>query len=184
MSDRLAVEFEAAVISARLDKSPADPTAVPARIEESGMGDVEGQLRWRWATETATRPEIFSYFETVFPLQKSRRLIGTQDWEFKLGSGIIRGFAWGTMTVRLAAEYDGAENVIEAGEFAVEYLKRLSSALRVFLGVEGSQDEIEAIPEIQWFLRPHIVLKLNSAFGVTSKATNWAPEVGIIFSVR
>lgn len=184
VSDRLALELEAAVISARLDTAPDDPTAVPGRIEESGLGDVEGQLRWRWARETERRPEIFSYFETVFPLQKRRRLIGTQDWELKLGTGIVRGFAWGTLTFRLAAEYDAAEQVVEPGEFALEYLKRVSPSLRVYLGVEGAQDEIELIPELHWSLRRNVTLKANSAIGITSKATDWAPELGVLFSFR
>jgi hypothetical protein len=184
ISPRLAVEVEAAVITARQEKAPDDPTAVPAVIEESGLGDVEGQLRWRWTQENERRPEIFSYFETVFPLQKSRLLIGTPAWEFKLGTGVSRAFGFGTMTLRLAAEYDGAEKVIEAGEYAVEYLRRVSPALRVYLGLEGSQDEVEVIPELQWFLKPNLQLKLNSAFGATSKATDWAPEVGLMFSFR
>jgi hypothetical protein len=184
ISDRLAIEFEAAVIDARLDTAPEDPTLVPARIEESGLGDVEGQLRWRWTRETDKRPEFFSYFETVFPLQRTRQLTGTRDWEFKLGTGLIRGFTWGTVSVRLAAEYDAAEQVVEAGEFALEYIKRVSPSLRIYAGVEGAQDEIEFIPEVQWSLRHNVVLKLNSAVGITSKATDWAPEVGVLFSFR
>ena len=45
LTDRLAFEFEAAVISADMGKAPDDPSTVPAEIEESGLGDVEGQLR-------------------------------------------------------------------------------------------------------------------------------------------
>ncbi|MBC7788906.1 MAG: hypothetical protein H7Z74_03075 [Anaerolineae bacterium] len=184
VSKRLALEFEAAVIKATFEKSPDDPTAVPTRIEESGLGDVEGQVRWRWERETETRPEIFSYFEAVVPLQKRKQLIGTQDWEFKLGSGIVRGFAWGTATLRAAVEYDAEEGSVGIGEVAVEYLKRISSGVRVFAALEGVQDEIELITEAQLFLRPNIVLKLNNAFGVTSKATDWAPEIGLMFSFR
>lgn len=184
ISDRLAVELEAAVISATLDKSPADPSNMPTRISESGLGDVEGQLRWRWRRETERRPELFSYFETVFPLQKKKRLIGTQFWEFKLGTGVVRGFRWGTMTVRAAVAYEGEDRKPAVGEYAVEYLKRLSPALRLFAAVEGSEDEVEFITEAQWFLLPNIVLKLNNAIGVTSKATDWAPEIGLLFSFR
>lgn len=184
LSERFAVEFEAAVISATLDKSPNDPSSMPARLDESGLGDVEGQLRWRWKNETANRPEVFSYFETVFPLQKQKRLIGTQHWEFKLGTGIVRGFTWGTTTLRAAIEYDGEEGSAALGEYALEYLKRISPALRLFAAVEGSEDEVELITEAQWFLRPGLILKLNSSFGLTSKATDWAPEVGLMFSFR
>ena len=71
---------------------------------------------------------MFSYFETVFPLQKDKELIGTPDWELKLGTGVTKGFSWGTITLRAAAEYDGAESAVEVGEYAVEYVKRLSPA--------------------------------------------------------
>jgi hypothetical protein len=183
-SERLAAELEAAVISARQDKSPDDPSSMPARVEESGLGDVEGQLRWRWNRETASRPELFSYFETVLPLQKRKKLIGTPGWELKLGTGIVRGFAWGTTTVRAAVDYDAAEGSVGLGEYAVEYLKRISPRLRLYAGVEGSEDEVELITEAQWLLRPSLFLKVNNAIGLTSKATDWAPEVGLMFSFR
>jgi len=94
----------------------------------------------------------------------------------------VRGFGWGTMTVRAAMEYNKAEEKIELGELAVEYLRRLSGTWRVYLGVEGTQDEIELITEAQVHLSRHAFIKLNNAFGVTSKATDWAPEVGVMFS--
>ncbi len=184
LTDRLAFEFEAAMIRARLRKAPDDPSAMPAVIEESGLGDVEGQLRYRWNRETDRAPEVFSYFETVFPLQKHRKLIGTQEWELKFGTGFVRGFSWGTMTVRGAMEYDAADKNLALGEVAVEYFRRVNSKLRLYAGVEGTQDEIEGITEVQWFLRPNLVLKINNAFGLTSKATDWAPEFGLMFSIR
>jgi len=183
-TNRLALEMEVAFIEAEVKKDPADPTGFPAQLEESGLGDVEGQLRYRWNNETDRAPEVFSYFETVFPLQKNKKLIGTQDWEFKLGSGAVRGFSFGTMTVRAAMEYDAADGNLALGEMAVEYLKRLNSSLRLFAGIEGVQDEVEGIFEVQWFLKPNVFLKFNNAFGLTSKATDYAPEFGLMFSFR
>jgi hypothetical protein len=180
VTDRLMVEFEAATIRARLEKSPEDPTNLPRVIEESGLGDVEGQLRYRLWNETATRPELFSYFEAVAPLQKDKLLIGTPDWELKAGVGAIRGYRWGTMTVRAALSY---ESSLEAGEYAVEYLKRLSDSWRVFAAIEGTQDEVELITEAQWHVTPRVIVKLNNALGLTSKATDWAPEVGVMFTI-
>ena len=182
ISNRLAVELEAAAIDATLEKSPQDPSNMPAQLKESGVGDVEGQLRWRWSRETETRPEIFSNFEATFPLQQDKVLIGTQDWEFKLGTGIVRGLSWGTITLRVAAEY--AEKQIGPGEYAIEFLKRVSPWLRVYTGVEGVEDEVEWITEAQIFVGRNVMLKLNNALGVTSKATDWAPEIGILFSMR
>ena len=58
----------------------------------------------------------------------------------------------------------------------------LSPRLRVYVGVEGTADEVEAIGELQLFFTPNVFLKLNNAFGVTSKAPDWAPEIGVVFS--
>jgi hypothetical protein len=177
----LALEFEAAVITAKQYKSDEDTTDVPDVVEESGLGDVESQLRWRWLTETAGRPALFSYFETVFPLQKEKKLIGTPDWEFKLGTGVMKGFRWGTVTLRIAGEYDASENKTELGEYAIEYLKRVSSFFRFYVGIEGSEDEIELITDLQFHVSPRVFIRVNNAFGVTSKATDYAPELGVLF---
>lgn len=184
LSDRVAAEIEASVITATLKKSPQDPSTMPARFHESGLGDVEGQLRVRWAKESERRPEVYTFFETAAPLQKNKSLIGTQDWEFTLGAGLTKGFTWGTVTVRAAAEYLREEGNVDIGEYAVEYLKRLSPHWRIYLGVEGEQDEVSLIPEAQWHVTDSIFIKLNSAFALSSKATDWAPEVGIVFSFR
>ena len=181
VSDRLALEFEAGVITAELDKSENDPSPLPATLEESGISDVEGQIRWRWNFESAKTPEFFNYFEYVLPTGKKNSLIGTSDWELKLGGGLIKGFSWGTITFRVTVDYTAAEKKIEAGEYALEYLKRVSNRFRVFVMLEGSEDELELIPEIQWHINRNMFLKANSGLGVTSKATDFAPEVGIMF---
>lgn len=181
ISENVAAEFEVAVISARLKKASDDTSSMPDEIKESGLGDVEGQLRWRFLNESESRPELFTYFETVFPLQKSKKIIGTQDWEFKLGIGATKGFSFGTLTIRTAAEYDRAEDNVAVGEYALEYLKKLSNHFRVFLAIEGEDDEVELIPEIQWHINDNVVAKLNVGYGLTSKATDFAPEMGVMF---
>lgn len=183
LSDRVALELEGSLSTrTTLERPPADTSGGPARLEESGLGDVEAQVRWRWLGETARRPELFSFFEVGFPLQKDKVLIGIQDWESELGLGIIKGHRWGTLTGRLSVLYDRADGSLESGEFAVEYLKRVSPVWRLVAAVEGESDEIELILEAQARLNPHILLKLNSGFGVTSKAADIAPEVGVLFS--
>jgi hypothetical protein len=179
----IVLEFEGAVISAELQKSPSDTATVPARIRESGLGDVEGQIRWRFQRETETRPEFFTYFGTVLPLQKSKKLIGTQHWEHFFGIGLVRGFRWGTLTVRTAAGYDHGTKQFDAGEYAVEWLRRLSPSWRVVAAIEGNQiDEVSFLTEVQWFINRHAVIKINNALGLTPNATDFAPEVGILFS--
>jgi hypothetical protein len=182
LTDDLAIELEGAAVRASLDKAASDRSAVPARIAESGVGDIEGQLRWRWKRETEAGPEAFSYFEAVSPRNRDKLLIGTSAWELKLGTGVSRGFDWGTLTAR-AVEYTAASSSrFDLGEYAVEYLKRLSPRWRIYAGLEGTQDEVSFVSEAQWFIRPNIFVKVNSGIGLTSKATDWAPEVGVVFA--
>jgi hypothetical protein len=184
LTEHVALELEAAVISASLDKAPDDASPMPARIEESGLGDVEAQVRWRMRTEDAGRPEIFSYTEIVFPRNEDKPLIGTPGVELKFGAGVIKGFSWGTLTTRVGVEYAHAStSAWDLGEYAVEYLKRLSPSWRIYVGVEGEQDELSLITEAQWHIHRRAFIRFNNGLGVTSKATDWAPEIGIVFSV-
>jgi len=118
----------------------------------------------------------------VFPLQKDKVLIGTSDWEYAVGFGAIKGYRWGTMTGRIAAAYDRSESVVELDEWAIEYLKRLSDRWRVVATIEGADDDVSLIGEAQLRLGSHAVLKLNTGIGITEKAEDFAPEVGVIFS--
>jgi len=182
ISDRLAIELEGAVYTkATFDRAPEDLSGVPARLEESGLGDVETQLRWRWQAENENRPELFSYAKVVFPFQKNEVLIGTSAWEGDLGFGLIRGFGWGTITGRVAMSYDGEDSRVEFGEYAFEYLKRLSPSWRIVATVEGETEDISLIGEAQWFFSERGFLKLNCGFGITEKAPDFAPEIGVIF---
>ena len=88
LGENLELEVEAAVISASLEKSADDTSSVPPKIEESGLGDVEGQLRWRFRREDERRPELFSYFEAVLPHAKEKVLIGTPGLELNLGASM------------------------------------------------------------------------------------------------
>lgn len=181
ISDRLFIEMEVAGIDAKLEKAADDDSEMPDKVTDSGLGDVQIQLDWRWWRENANRPEFFSYMEVVFPHDEDKPLRGTADWEIKMGSGIVRGFGWGTMTVRGAVEYSMEEDKVEIGEIAVEYLKRLSDNWRIYGGFEGAQDEVELITELQWHISDRMFFKFNNAFGITSKATDWAPEIGMMF---
>ena len=175
LTESLALEFEAAVWAKKtLKTAPEDMSSLPDEIEESGLGDVEAQLRWLWRKETADKPAFYSFFKVVFPLQNDKFLIGTQDFEGEAGIGIIRGFGWGTLNGRLSI---GSES-----EYALEYIKRTSDRWRFVAALEGEEDEVSLIGEAQCFLTPRIFLKLNSGFGITKKAPDLAPEVGVLFS--
>ena len=185
LTDNLAIEFEGAPrIRASLVKSPLDNSAVPARIVESGLGDTEVHLRWRWKKETERRPEFFSYAEVVFPHHRNKHLIGTPNWVWIAGTGVTRGFKWGTLTARASVEYAaGSSSKFDIGEFAVEYLKRVSPKWRLYLAVEGTPDELSLVTEAQWHVSSHVFFKFNTGVGLTSKAIGWAPEVGVVFTV-
>src|SRR5262249_3220779 len=154
----------------------------PSSVTQSGTGDVEGQLHMRVLDETDHHPALYAYFEAVTPQQRDQALIGTPDWEFALGAHAIRGYMWGTMRGRAAASYKLEDQALEMGEYAVEYLRSLSGRWRIYGGVEGEQDDVALITEAQWHFSPKAYLKLNNAFGLTPKATDWAPEVGVMFS--
>jgi len=182
LTDGLAVELEMALhASTSFDKAPDDPTAVPTHIEESGFGDVDVQLRWRWAKETERRPEMYGFFELTPPLQRTKQLIGTQEWEASLGFGVVRGYRWGTIGGRASIAWDGEDEKLDLGEYAFEYLKPVSPTWRLVGTLEGETDELSLIGEAQWQFCRLCTLKLNCGFGITQKAPDVAPEVGVLF---
>jgi hypothetical protein len=182
VTDDIAVELEVAGIRASLEKSDLDPSGLPPNLEQSGLGDIDTHVLWRWLRETESRPEFYSFAKVAIPHRRTDGLIGTADWEVDIGTGFVRGFSWGTLTFRAAVEYaKGSESPFDVGEYAIEYLKRLSSKWRFYAAVEGTQDEVSLITEAQWHLSPHVFLKLNNGLGLTSKATDWEPEIGIAF---
>ncbi|NIN71022.1 MAG: hypothetical protein GTO46_03610 [Gemmatimonadetes bacterium] len=69
------------------------------------------------------------------------------------------------------------------GEYGIEYLKRFSQLFRSTVIVEGSEDEVELILDGQFHLSPHVFVRLNTGIGLTSKATDLAPEVGVLFTI-
>ena len=95
---------------------------------------------------------------------------------------MIKGFRLGTFTARAAASYSGSDKKVILGELDLEYLKQISKAWRGVLSIEGAQDEWALVGEAQWHVSPHAFLKLNNGIGLTSKAPDWAPEVGVVFS--
>jgi len=193
VTDRLAVEFEMSRIRASLEKDVADNTATPPRIEESGLGDVGGQVRMRLADETAGRPEVFGFVEITAPSQKHKLLIGNPDWDFRPGIGMIRGFSWGTMTFRTTFEYNREVSALsepahlDIGETSVEYLRRLSPGLRLNVGLEGGEggapDEWELRSGLQARITNGVLLRLDNSVGLFSKAPDWTPAVGLMFSL-
>ena len=183
LSDRWMVEFESALfVKTSLDRAPNDASGMPPRVSESGLGDTEGQVRWLMMKETADAPELMLMLEVVLPLQEDQRLIGTQHLEFAQGIAVSKGFSFGTLQARYFVGYTTEDHTFETDEVAIEWVKKMSSAQRWVLAVEGSPDETSLIGEVQFTLAYGAVFKLNCGIGLTDAAPDIAPEVGVMWS--
>ncbi len=182
----LALEFTTAYMKASLEKSPDDTYPVPQTTVESGLGDVEGQVRVRCFRETARYPEMYAYMEVTAPTQQDKVLIGDTEWDFKPGIGFSRSFSWGTMSARTTGEWNHSEAKVDFGETSIEYLKRLSTSWQMFVGFEGGEggpfDEWHIVSDVAWWFSDNVSLKLDNTFGISSKANDWEPQIGILFS--
>lgn len=185
LTDWLAVQTELAASKATLKKSSADPSGVPSQIHESGLTSYETQLRWRWGRETRRRPEIWGYLDVVYPINRRKLIIGSDGWDVEWGAGVTRGLRWGTVTARVSVIYESASSShFNLGEYAVEYLKRLSPSWRVFGAVQGAgTDELSLITEAQWHITRRVFIRLNQEIGLTSRANDWEPQIGVLFTL-
>jgi hypothetical protein len=184
VTDWLALELEGAYITAKLTKSPSDTFATPATTRQSGLTDLEAQVRARLLRETTGRPEIFGFVELVARSQRGKVLLEEANWDAKPGIGVVRGFGFGTVTIRIAAEYNHTEHKPDLGEIALEYLRRLAPSAHLYLAVEGGEggalDEWDLSTGIRWRLTTSVDFKLDNAVGISSRSTDWAPQVGLM----
>jgi len=42
---------------------------------------------------------------------------------------------------------------------------------------------LSLITEAQWHVSRHVFIRFNNGLGLTSKATDWSPEIGILFTL-
>ncbi len=182
-NDSWMFEFESALhASAKFTKADNDPVAaVPREIRESGLGDTEAQVRWRYARETATRPEITIMFQAEFPLQRKKKILGTQAWGFGTGVILTKGYPFGTFSLRGQINHDRGDRETKFGEYAIDYLKKLSPQWTIALTLEGEESELSVIGEAQYALSRNATLKLNLGQGLTKKDRQFAPEIGVLF---
>ncbi len=182
----LALEFTTAYMTASLEKDPNDNYPTPAKTKETGLGDAEGQIRVRCLKEKARLPELFAYLEVTAPTQRSAVLIGDSKWDVKPGFGFARSFSWGTLTMRTTGEYNQSESKPDFGETSIEYLRRFSRSLQTFVGIEGGEggplDEWHVVSDLQWRLSKLVSLKVDNTVGISSKANDWEPQVGLLFT--
>src|SRR5438552_11487444 len=72
LTGHIALELESALFStATLRKSPSDPSVLPPKLKESGFGDTQREIGYRFAVENLKRHELLMYIEVDFPLQRS-----------------------------------------------------------------------------------------------------------------
>ena len=181
-NDSWALEIESALhASVDFTRAADDLTGTPDKLKESGLGDTEINLRWRYAKETATRSDITFFFKTVFPLQKDKKLLGSRDWEFEPGFVLTKNYSFGTLAVRGSISWSSGERKLDFAEWGIDYVKRLAPNWRLAVSLEGEQaDEISLIGELQYALARNLVLKLNTGIGLTEKAARLAPEIGLL----
>lgn len=188
VNDWLALEFEMAHVSAELTKSPSDGFLPPGKIRQSGLTDIEGQVRARVTRESARWPEFFVYSEFVARTQRARFLISENYWDIKPGVGFIKGFGFGTLSARINLEYNHEEKKLDLGELSVEYLKRLSPNFRLFVDFEGGEtgslDEWTTVQGFELRLSHSLFLKFDNTLGISSKADDWVPQAGLMWAPR
>lgn len=51
-------------------------------------------------------------------------------------------------------------------------------------GATDMMDEVELITEVEWHIHPRVFIKLNNGLGLTPSATDFAPEIGIMFRLE
>jgi hypothetical protein len=186
VTDWLALEFEGAYVHETFRKAPEDSFATPARLTEKGVADLEAQVRIRALRERPGRPEILTFFELTARTHPENFLIGDPDWDIRPGVALSKGFGFGSLTGRVNAEYNHAEKHFDLGEVAVGYQRGLTAKWRLYLGIEGgeggSMDEWELLPALRWAPLPGLQLRLESSIGISSKAPDWSPQVGVVFA--
>jgi hypothetical protein len=188
VNDWLALEFEMAHISAELTKSPSDGFLPPGKIRQSGLTDIEGQVRARVTRESVRWPEFFVYSEFVARTQRAKFLISENYWDIKPGVGFIKGFGFGTLSARINLEYNHEEKKLDLGELSVEYLKRVSPNFRLFVDFEGGEtgslDEWTTVQGFELRLSHSLFLKFDNTLGISSKADDWVPQAGLMWAPK
>jgi hypothetical protein len=147
-------------------------------------------VTWRVLMENDHRPEVFVFLGTLFPHDRQKYLIGTSGLRLLPGIGIVRGFHWGTLAARAGLEYDfGSDSPFDWGKWSLEYLRRVSRAWRISVGLDGqigggnNFDELWLVTGVQWEMLPHVALKLSNSLGLGTRSSGWSPEIGVMINL-
>ena len=188
VSDSVSVGLTVAAGGATFHKSSADPTAVPATIDESGLSELRPEVTWRFLTETERRPELFAFMTVGLPHSKDKYLVGLDGWLLKPGLGVAKGFSWGTLVARFGFEYDtSSASPLDFGAWMVEAQRRFSPKWWASAGFEGvtggpyNLDEVYLTGEVVWEPKPGFGVRLRPQLGLTRYTKGWGIEVGFVF---
>ncbi len=187
VSESIALGLKVTGGSIKLTKASDDLTSMPVEMKESGIGEIAPELTWRFMTETAHRPELYTIVSVLIPQNRDKNLIGTQDWVVLPGVGLNRGFSWATLSARMNFEYDSAsESAIDFGKWSIEGQRKFSDVWWVSAGLEGQVgggsnfDEAWQIAFVQWSPTPHVTVRFGSRIGLTQQTEGWTGEIGIV----
>jgi len=187
LTNWLAVELEGSLITADFEKSPADTFGTPATVHQTGVSDIAGAFRFRLSPERGSRPEFFGSVELLPPQNGQQELIGDPQWNVKSELGAVRQYHWGTMTFRTTVEYNRGDKHWDLGETSLEYLRRLSPAWRMLLGIEGGEggalDDYGFVAAAHWRIAGAVDLKFVNTVGFMQKSTDWEAQVGLMWTL-
>jgi hypothetical protein len=182
ISDWLIAEAEVAFINFTQQKSSSDNSTMPSPYKESGIENIDFQLRWRYWKETSKKPELFSNFVLAVPSAGSNKIIGLTGYDFKFASGLIKGFRFGTMIVSSSFQYNTYDSQFDFLGLDIEYVKRLNDKFRVYVGFDGLPipDAFAVSTNLQIFPKPWMFIRLGNSFGIGSSGLiDFNQEIGV-----
>ncbi|MEO8577225.1 MAG: hypothetical protein ABI556_11015, partial [Gemmatimonadales bacterium] len=183
----IAVAFEAAIAAETFRKASNDASGLPARLHESGLGDVQAEVDVRLFGQGILRPGGFLVTEVVFPHSKNRRLIGSPGLLIRPALGAYKNVGRAIILARLAGEYDSDSGTqLDWGEWGLEVGVAAMKSLRLAAGFEGTVggannfDEVSLVTDLQWMASGTFGFRAQSGTGFTEHSRGFSPEVGLM----
>jgi hypothetical protein len=78
------------------------------------------------------------------------------------------------------------KGIPSSANWPLNICRRLSRSARLFLAIEGGEggapDEFDLVSGLQVRIADRVFLKFDNQLGIMSKSTDWAPQLGVMFS--
>jgi len=171
-------------VSARFERSSLDTSGTPATIKESGFTDLAAQARLRLASEQGKATEIFASLEFIPATHRGKKLISDRWTDLKGEIGLVRGFQFGTMTLKTTVEWNhGTTLGPRQHRWSTCDRCRPSGGCswRSRAARAGAMDEWVFVTAAQW----RISIAPFSSFPTASawrRIHDWEPQVGIMLA--